>query len=153
MSGLELRVPPLLAWFIAGSAMWAVAWSTPALAVALPARLPVGLALFVLGAALAAAGARGLRRGGTTVNPLVPGQASAIVSTGIYAVSRNPIYLGMLVALGGWALYLGHALAALFLPAFALYIGRFQIEPEERALLGKFGPAFGQYMARVRRWL
>jgi protein-S-isoprenylcysteine O-methyltransferase Ste14 len=150
---LELKVPPLLAWLLTACAMWGLSWSMPALTVAVPARMAIGLALFLLGVALAAAGARGLRRGGTTVNPLTPGQSSAIVSTGIYARSRNPIYLGMLVALCGWALYLGHAIAVLLLPAFALYISRFQIEPEERALRGKFGPEFDCYSARVRRWL
>jgi protein-S-isoprenylcysteine O-methyltransferase Ste14 len=48
---------------------------------------------------------------------------------------------------------LSNALAALLLPAFVAYMNRFQIEAEERALLAKFGPAFSQYMAAVRRWV
>ena len=53
-----------------------------------------------------------------------------------------PMYLGLLVVLVGWALYLGNALAFLFLPVFILYMNRFQIEPEERALTALFGREF-----------
>ena len=58
-----------------------------------------------------------------------------------------------LLALAGWALYLSNAGAVLLLPAFLAYLTQFQIKPEERALLAKFGPEFAQYMARVRRWV
>jgi protein-S-isoprenylcysteine O-methyltransferase Ste14 len=53
----------------------------------------------------------------------------------------------------GWAIYLSNALAALLLPAFVAYMNRFQIKPEERVLLAKFGPQFSRYMASVRRWV
>ena len=74
-------------------------------------------------------------------------------SSGVYRFSRNPMYLGFLLILAAWAIHLSNALAALFLPAFVVYMNRFQIEPEERVLLAKFGPAFSQYMATVRRWV
>jgi protein-S-isoprenylcysteine O-methyltransferase Ste14 len=89
----------------------------------------------------------------TTVSPLNPGAASAIVSSGVYRFSRNPMYLGFLLALAACAIYLSNALAALFLPAFVGYMNVFQIKPEERALLAKFGPVYSQYMASVRRWI
>ena len=79
--------------------------------------------------------------------------SALVVSSGVYRVSRNPMYLGFLLALAGWAVYLSNAGAALLLPAFVAYMTRFQIKPEERALLVKFGPEFAQYMSRVRRWL
>lgn len=63
------------------------------------------------------------------------------------------MYLGFLLALAGWALYLSNAGAVLRLPAFVAYLTQYQIKPEERALLAKFGPEFAQYMARVRRWV
>lgn len=72
---------------------------------------------------------------------------------GVYCFSRNPMYLGFLLALAGWIVYLSNVLAALLLPAFVAYMNRFQIKPEERALLTKFGPSFAHYMAAVPRWL
>ncbi len=63
------------------------------------------------------------------------------------------MYLGMLIALLGWAVYLPSALALLGPVMFAFYITRFQIIPEERALHSIFGSAYYEYSQRVRRWL
>ena len=63
------------------------------------------------------------------------------------------MYVGLLLALAGWAVYSSNALAALLLPAFVAYMNGFQIKPEERALLAKFGQPFAQYRAAVRRWV
>ena len=52
------------------------------------------------------------------------------------------MYLGLLLMLLGWAAYLAHPLACAVPPVFVLYMNRFQILPEERALQAKFGPAF-----------
>jgi protein-S-isoprenylcysteine O-methyltransferase Ste14 len=63
------------------------------------------------------------------------------------------MYLGFLLALAGWAVYLSNVAAALLLPAFVAYMNQYQVKPEERALLAKFGPEFAHYMSRVRRWI
>jgi protein-S-isoprenylcysteine O-methyltransferase Ste14 len=152
-SRLELKIPPLLLLLILAGAMLAVTYAAPALSFRVPGRPLAALALAGLGAASAAVGVIAFRRRQTTVNPLTPGASSAIVSGGIYRVSRNPMYLGFLLVLAGWAVYLANAGAALFLPAFVAYLTRYQIEPEERALLAKFGSEYAQYMSRVRRWL
>ena len=76
-----------------------------------------------------------------------------LVATGLYAYTRNPMYLGFLLVLLGWAVFLSSILAFLFLPAFIVYMNHFQIEPEERALATLFGQAFAAYKARARRWL
>jgi len=75
------------------------------------------------------------------------------VRSGLYRVSRNPMYLGMLISLSGWVLWVNSLTAFLLLPLFVFYITRFQIVPEERILLEKFGDDFAQYMREVRRWL
>ena len=80
-------------------------------------------------------------------------QSSSVVASGVYRHSRNPMYLGLLLVLSGWALYLSNAAPALLLPAFVGYMNRFQIEPEERILAAKFGAPFTDYVAAVRRWL
>jgi protein-S-isoprenylcysteine O-methyltransferase Ste14 len=68
-------------------------------------------------------------------------------------VSRSPIYLGFLLILVAWAIFLSNILVFLLLPAFAVFINRFQIEPEERALTAMFGQKFVVYKSRVRKWL
>ena len=59
----------------------------------------------------------------------------------------------MLLLLLGWAVHLSALRPFVGLPVFVLYIGRFQITPEERALQSLFGKAYDDYVARVRRWL
>ena len=72
---------------------------------------------------------------------------------GIYRLTRNPMYLGVLLLLLAWAIYLANVLTVLFLPAFVWYMGRYQIEPEEQALTSLFGPQYTAYAAQVRRWI
>jgi protein-S-isoprenylcysteine O-methyltransferase Ste14 len=82
-----------------------------------------------------------------------PDRASALISSGIYRWSRNPMYFGMALLLLGVAAW-GSTLAGyLLVLAFCWFLTRFQIIPEERALLAAFGQEFAQYMARVRRWI
>lgn len=106
---------------------------------------------FVLGIALVLWTAALMRRRGTTLDP--HGQASALVTAGPFAVSRNPIYLGSGVALAGLALGLGALAPWLVLPLWGAVIQRRFILPEEESLRRAFGPAFESYAARVRRWL
>jgi protein-S-isoprenylcysteine O-methyltransferase Ste14 len=153
MQWLELRIPPLLVWLGFAAAMFGVAVAAPGLSFGLAGSTGIALALGGLGVAAALAGVAAFRRRGTTVNPLSPNAASSVVSSGVYRLSRNPMYLGFLLALAGWAVFLSNVGAALLLPAFVGYMTRYQIQPEERALLAKFGLEFAQYMARVRRWL
>ena len=153
MRWLELKVPPLLVWLVFAGVMLGVAHFTPGLSFHVPAKLMLALALVVVGAAVAVAGVVAFRSRHTTVNPLTPGASSSVVSSGVYRISRNPMYLGFLLALAGWALYLSNWVAVVLLAAFVVYMTQFQIKPEERALLAKFGSEFVQYMARVRRWL
>jgi protein-S-isoprenylcysteine O-methyltransferase Ste14 len=153
MQWLELKIPPLLVRLVFAGAMLGVAYSAPRLSFTLATSLAIALALVALGGAVAVAGVVAFCDKRTTVNPLTPSAASFVVSSGVYRVSRNPMYLGFLLALAGWAVYLSNAGAALLLPAFVAYMTQYQIKPEERALLAKFGSEFGQYMSRVRRWL
>ncbi len=93
------------------------------------------------------------RRAHTTVDPHKPGKASALVTSGVYSWTRNPMYLGLSILLAGWAIKLGalssFAGALLFVPL----IQRVQIRPEEHALRGLFGNDYDRYCRRVNRWL
>lgn len=128
-------------------------YTTDAGHVAFPHHGIVAMVLVVLGVGLVLAGGLEFRRAKTTVNPLTPRRASTVVDTGIYRLTRNPMYLGMAVALLGLAAWTSTLLGYALVPVFSLYMTQFQIKPEERALLNIFGPAFTAYMAKVRRWI
>lgn len=153
MSTLELKIPPVALAFLAGAAMWLVAAVTPSSAWALPHGQAVALGLAVAGIIVAGLGVVSFRRAGTTVNPLKPQAASSLVSGGIYRFSRNPMYLGFLLALAAWAVFLANLLALIVVPGFIVYMNRFQITPEERALAVRFGTQFAAYKQSVRRWV
>lgn len=93
------------------------------------------------------------RRAGTTVNPLRPQAASALVTHGVYRHTRNPMYLGQALVLLGAMLYLQDLRALLAVPLFVVYITRLQILPEERMLSARFPDAYAAFCRRVRRWL
>ncbi len=153
MPGLELKIPPVAVGLIAALSMWLVSAYAPTLVLAIPWRVALAAVLAVLGFAFATAGIFAFRKAKTTVNPMKPETASAVVASGVYRFSRNPMYAGVLVMLGGWAVFLDQALPFFFLPAFVLYMTIFQIRPEERALSAQFGSAYTDYMRTVRRWL
>jgi protein-S-isoprenylcysteine O-methyltransferase Ste14 len=153
MQSLELKIPPVPLTAIFAAAMFGLSLLTPSANFVVPSSNIASLGLALLGAAIALAGVAAFRASKTTVNPLTPGASSTIVSTGVYRFSRNPMYLGLFLVLAAWAVYLSNALAVLLLPAFVAYMNQFQIKPEERALLAKFGSCFLQYLAAVRRWV
>jgi protein-S-isoprenylcysteine O-methyltransferase Ste14 len=150
---LELKIPPVALMFVTGGLMWLVSWSLPAGAVVVPGRILLAVTPAFAGAIVSALGVVAFRRASTTVNPMKPEYTSSLVSSGVYRVSRNPMYLGFLLILLGWALFLANIFAFLALPDFLFYMNRFQIEPEERALGLRFGKSFATYTAEVRRWL
>jgi protein-S-isoprenylcysteine O-methyltransferase Ste14 len=134
--------------------MWGVSLiGRPPLDVPTLVRVFLGAALALAGGVISLSGVIAFRRAKTTVNPLKPQNASSLVTTGVYGFTRNPMYVGLLFVLLGWAAFLFSPWALVGPLAFVLYIGRFQIAPEERALVALFGPAFITYAARVRRWL
>jgi protein-S-isoprenylcysteine O-methyltransferase Ste14 len=150
---LELKVPPPVVGLVLGLAMWGLAPLGPALGLPDPLRLWLALAIGGMGGALDLSGLIAFVRRHTTVNPLKPAKASALVTRGVYRFTRNPMYLGMACVLVAWALWLGALLPWLGPVAFVLYITRFQIRPEERILTGLFGQPYTDYTQRVRRWL
>jgi protein-S-isoprenylcysteine O-methyltransferase Ste14 len=153
MNALELRVPPVLLVLIAGAFMWLAAALFPGFAVSIPWRVILAAGCAATGAGIALAGVLAFRHAHTTVNPTTPEASSSVVTSGIYRRTRNPMYLGFLLLLGAWGVYLASMAAMLLLPLFVLYMNRFQIAPEERALAAKFGTQYGAYMHEVRRWL
>ncbi len=134
-------------------AMWGIAIPLPSLAIALPWHHVLATTFFVTGILFILAAGSVFRMVRTTVNPTKPDATSSLVVSGVYRLSRNPMYVGALLVLVGWAVFLSHPLPVLFLPTFVIYMNRFQIAPEERALSGKFGAEYERYKQSVRRWL
>ena len=153
VQSLELKIPPPIVALIAAVAMWGIKLISPVVEISSGMRLTTALALALLGGACAMAGALTFRRAKTTVNPLRPERATSLVSSGIYRLTRNPMYVGVLAILVAWAVFLAAPLALIGPAAFAAYITRFQIRPEERALSVIFGNEYEGYRSRVRRWL
>ncbi len=115
------------------------------------ARYPAGLGLFFLGAAVLAAAMRQFHKAGTNVNPSKP--STAIITSGLYRFSRNPIYVAMGVAYTGISIAVDSLwMLALLVPTLAVIrIG--VIAREERYLERKFGDEYMRYKTSVRRWL
>ncbi|KKD60230.1 protein-S-isoprenylcysteine methyltransferase [Grimontia sp. AD028] len=153
MDSLKLKIPPVIVVALALALMKVISLFTPASEwlVSLPSGL---FLLFVaIGAFVAVSGVVEFRRHKTTVNPMLTTEATALVSGGIYKITRNPMYLGMLLALVGGVFYWANLFTALGCLAFVFYMNRFQIEPEEAYLTGQFPDAFPEYMTKVRRWI
>ena len=141
---LELKVPPVVLALLIAVAMWGAPLATPSIELPFFVRAFAAIVLGVAGGGISLAGVGSFRRAKTTVNPTNPNAASTLVSSGIYRVTRNPMYLGILLVLMGWAAFLSNALTLIGPLAFVLYLNRFQIAPEERVLSALFD-------ARVRR--
>jgi protein-S-isoprenylcysteine O-methyltransferase Ste14 len=115
------------------------------------ARYYLGSAVILSAIALAIAGERQFKRAGTSVKPWVP--STAIVTSGVFARTRNPMYLAMVILLAGIGL-LGNSL---WFPVITIgFVGVMQygvILREEAYLERKFGAPYVEYKARVRRWI
>jgi len=153
MKVLEHRIPPPIVTAIFAVIMWQV--STIGYTFDLNALLRdvIIVLLVVLGACFSLGGMLTFKKAETTVNPLKPDSASSLVTSGIFGLSRNPMYVGMALFLLAWGTYLCSVFAFFCVPVFVYYIDRFQIKPEERALQGIFGDEFERYTSSVRRWL
>ncbi len=166
---LELRVPPVIVLIVCGALMFVLAeFGAPIEALvygdggptspdldAHPGRWVVLVSGSLAGAGILIAllGVREFRRAQTTVDPRYPERSTQLVTSGIYRWTRNPMYLGMALCLAATAVYLGRVLPWTVLPAFVLYMARYQIAPEERAMREAYGSDYEAFCGRVRRWL
>jgi protein-S-isoprenylcysteine O-methyltransferase Ste14 len=153
MQALELKVPPPIAALLAGIAMWVAAHQLPAVYFASPWHLLLAAICAALGVTIGLLGFSALSQANTTINPVNPEKASSVVTGGIYRYTRNPMYVGLTALLVAWTIWLSVPWAVIGPVAFMLYLTRFQIIPEERAMSLKFGHDYDDYRTRVRRWL
>ncbi|MCA1798044.1 MAG: isoprenylcysteine carboxylmethyltransferase family protein [Xanthomonadaceae bacterium] len=132
-----MKIPPPIVGAACCALVWALDRALPTARIVTRWNDEIALALLIAGIGLAAAGAISFERADTTVDPLHPERSTALVTSGVFRITRNPMYVGM----------------ALGVAAFVVWIDRMQIPAEERALAAHFGPAFAAYRDRVRRWL
>lgn len=152
MRALELKIPPPLVAALIALAMWMARPDGALVPIAQSPRMMLAIVIALAGAALDVVGAGLFRRARTTVNPMAPDRSAALVTGGVYRFTRNPMYVGLMLVLAGWAVALGGGLLLAGPAVFVAYITRFQILPEERALAQRFGDEYRAYTARTRRW-
>ncbi len=142
---LERRIPPPVVALGCAILMWLFT----------PAGLPRGgdaIFLVLTGAAVSSSALGLFVRAKTNFHPQHD-DASCLVTWGPYCFSRNPMYLGLLLILTGWAIMLG-PVWTLFGPLLCqLYLTRFQIMPEEQYLQARFGKDSSDHLRRIPRWL
>jgi protein-S-isoprenylcysteine O-methyltransferase Ste14 len=118
--------------------------------VTLPWRL-VGILPLVLGLALNVTADARLKQCRTTVKPFQ--RPAALVTNGVYRMTRNPMYLGFVLILLGVALLLGSLSAFFIIPPVAVLMEAVFIRREERLMDGTFGREWLAYREKVRRWI
>ncbi|KPQ28313.1 MAG: putative protein-S-isoprenylcysteine methyltransferase [Marinobacter excellens HL-55] len=153
MQTLELKIPPVVQVLVTAGFMWTLAVTVPSLGFTLSASSLIALVFAAIGVAFALLGVLAFRSAGTTVDPRVPDQSVSLVVRGVYRISRNPMYVGFLLVLIAWGIFLSNLASLVLLPTFVIFMNRFQIVPEERHMREKFGEAYRQYEAEVRRWI
>lgn len=132
--------------------MLAIAWHLQAWQFAFPGRFALAGLVALLGLGLALAGVRALLRAHTTISPMSPHKTGVLVVDGVYARSRNPLYLGLALILVAIAIALANPFTIAGPILFVWWIDRFQIRVEERVLMERIGSAYEHYLASTPRW-
>lgn len=151
MTRLSLLIPPpvvlvicaVMAYLISQYQIlhWAMPLPTPVIQITLLLALTIALAAILP-----------YIKHQTTVNPHKVDKTCYLIETGIYAYSRNPMYLSLLLMLCAYCGYLASPLSFIACFVFIAYLNKFQIGPEEAMLKKKFADQYQDYCARVRRW-
>jgi protein-S-isoprenylcysteine O-methyltransferase Ste14 len=148
---LNNRVPPPLVAILAGIIIYS---STKLISpVTFKFQGLIAVSVLVIGLTIMLSAINTFRQLQTTINPLKPKQATKLATNGVFKLTRNPMYLAMLIILIAFSVATGALAGLLLVPGFMLYITYFQILPEERAMAELFPDQFTRYCERVRRWL
>ena len=149
---LELKIIPVYVFLICSALLWIISLLLPTFNYSFAGMLPVVIVFLLCGFSLILSGFSKFQHVHTSASPSQPESASALVTTGIYRFTRNPMYLGGALILTAQAFFVSNGLAFIGIPIFALYLNQFQIKPEERILLSKFGQSYLDYTQKTRRW-
>jgi protein-S-isoprenylcysteine O-methyltransferase Ste14 len=150
---MRFRIPPPLAMLLAAALMWALhRWMPIGRLIVVPWNY-LGLVPAALGRVITVAAGTRFRQAQTTFDPFNPLETSSLVTEGVFRISRNPMYLGSVLLLIGWAIWLGTLSPWGVPPLFAIVTYVVHIFPEERALEKVFGERYLQYRRQVGRWV
>lgn len=152
MVGLK-KIPPPIIGLCSAACMWLLSTYAPIHHIEIPLNHILAATLAVMGLTIDLAALWSFKKAKTTVNPINPEKTSKVVTTGIYRYTRNPMYLGMLLLLFAFAIYLNTASPWLIPVLFVWVITVSQIKREEQTLEKLFGQDYVMYKQAVRRWL
>ncbi|MEX2604805.1 MAG: isoprenylcysteine carboxylmethyltransferase family protein [Gracilimonas sp.] len=150
---LKLKIPPVVVFLICCALMWAIHKLFPNSGLKLEFRMEILVSLIAVGGFFGIVSLYQFARKSTTVNPHKPQNTNRFVKSGVYKISRNPMYLALVLVLGAAVFYWGNPFTIVVLPLFVWYMNEFQIKPEEEVMEQKFGDKFVEYRKEVRRWL
>ena len=153
MSQLELKIPPVGMFLLFLFALLGLQAVTPGHEISPAFRVLAGLVLLAASGVFGITGILHFKRAGTSVHPLELERSSVLVTHGVYAISRNPMYLALLLALLAYGFVMSNGYCIAFAVLFVPVMNRFQIIPEERVLAERFGAAFIAYCRETRRWI
>ncbi len=148
-----IKIYPPLYMLLCAGLMWCLHTNLPLYTLPAPWYQPLGYGFIGLGLILDLSSLGLFLWQRTTPHPFREQDSRTLVTTGFYRFSRNPMYLGLLCLLIGFACYLGSLSGFLLPPLFVWLMNTQQIIHEERVLAQTFGEAYRQYQQRVRRWL
>ena len=149
---MKLKLPPLIVFALFLLVMFLLEWLLPVGGFLFFGQWYLALFLICLAACILFVSLLQFIVSKTTVDPRTPSKTIKLVTNGVYGISRNPMYLAMLLTLLAWGLWLGNAFNTLTVAGFVSYMNRFQIIPEEESLANIFGKKYQEYCTHVRRW-
>ncbi len=149
---MRLKLPPAIIFIIFGGLMYVLDLVLPVGEFDFFGRFWLMRILVVLALIIGCISLFQFFKAKTSIDPLKPSKSSRLVTNGIYKLSRNPMYLALLLLLLAFGLWLGNVFNTLLAATFVSYMNKFQIVPEEEALVELFGKEYQQYCIQVRRW-
>ncbi len=147
------KVLPLVTFLFCAAMIFTLSRLFPGATWHLPHARWVARLVATVGGIFGVSGIMAFLRARTSLLPNHPERAATLVTTGIYRVSRNPMYVGLLLVLIAEVVYMNTIPGVMALPLFVAVLQRWQIRPEEEALRAKFGADYAVYARRTRRWL
>jgi len=149
----KLKIPPPIYMLLIAGLMWSLDNFLPIMELFQSPWNKYGVIVIIVALFMDGMSLMQFFRNHTTINPLHPENTKKLVTTGTYQYTRNPMYLGLLFVLLGWAIVLGSLSPYLLLPIFIGLITIEQIIPEEKILEQKFTQEYRDYKKSVNRWI
>ncbi len=150
---IRTRIPPPVYALCTATLIWLLDRYVPSLRWINAPWNELGWALIIIGLGVDFAAVVSFTRARTTINPMRLDHTRHLVVSDLYRFSRNPMYLGLVLSLSGWAWLLGSPIGLTVVWLFARVLIIVQIAPEEAALREAYGDTYLEYSRRVNRWI